>query len=90
MLKNQWYMAVSNQAEPGLKIVEADLGAVCGKQVLPDRLARAAMSQREVTFFEGKRQTVKVIHFLGAELLTVPATGSSSLGIEIIQVDLAQ
>ncbi len=55
LLKGQWYMAMSNQAKPSLKIVEADLGAKCGKQVLPDRLTRAAMSQGKITLMEGKR-----------------------------------
>ncbi len=52
LLKHYGNMAVPHKAVLCLKIIEADTGAVCRDQVLPDRLARAAVSQGKITFLE--------------------------------------
>jgi len=74
---------MTNKAISGFKVTEADIGAVNGKKVLPDRTARAAMGHSEPLFADRKGEIGQVVCVFGGQMVSRPTTGYSGIRIEI-------
>src|SRR5687768_15431537 len=91
LAKDQRDVRVANEADLVLEEREVVFGLWAREQILPDRLARAAVSNQEaLVHLAHWRQRVENLTVGGVKLLPVPDIGDTSVGVEIGQVNFAE